>query len=184
MVDLTISEDMIEIMASMKGKTLKSIEGNYWFKCKDFLQIVRLNLGQFAVEIYADYVAIKWFWGAGHLVDAEENCFIVKKTDLSGHNYPEGWKVVQFLKDEKISEVIVVRDNIKTNKGDEIISDAGFVLKTTEQVYSFSRGGLDIYLNESNKIDMPLSEKDVKEEYTDEYNSVEVVEFKRDFIFL
>ena len=184
MVDLTISEDMIEIMASMKGKALKSIEGNYWFKCKDFLEIVRLNLGQFAIEVSVDYVGIKWFWNAGHLVDAEENCFVVRKTDLSGHTYPKGWEVVQFLKDEKISEVILVRDNIKTNKGDEIISDAGFVIKTTEQVYSFSRGGLDIYLNESNKIDIPLSEKDVKEEYTDEYNSVEVVEFKRDFIFL
>lgn len=184
MIDLTIREEMIEIMASMKGKTLKSIEGYYSFMCKDFLQLVRLNLGQFAVEIYADYVAIKWFWNAGHLVDAEENCFIVKKTDLSRHNYPERWKIVQFLKDEKISEVIVVRDSIKTNKGDEIISDAGFVIKTVEQVYSFSRGGLDIYLNESNKIDMPLSVEDVKEQYTDEYNSVEVVEFKRDFIFL
>ncbi len=184
MVDLTISEEMIEIMASMKGKTLKSIEGNYWFMCKDFLQLVRFNLGQFAVEIYADYVAIKWFWGAGHLVNAEENCFMVKKTNLRKHNYPERWEIVQFLKDEKISEVIVVRDSIRTNKGDEIISDAGFVIKTTEQVYSFSRGGLDIYFNESNKIDMPLSEKEVKEQYTDEYNSVEVVDFKRDFIFL
>ena len=45
MVDLTISEEMIGIMALMKGKTLKSIEGNYWFKCKDFLEIVRFNLG-------------------------------------------------------------------------------------------------------------------------------------------
>lgn len=184
MVDLTIHEGMREIIASMKGKTLKSIEGYYSFMCKDFLQLVRLNLGQFAIEIYADYVVIKWFWNAGHLVDAEENCFIVKKTDLSRHNYPEGWKIVQFLKDEKISEVIIVRDSIKTNKGDEIISDTGFVIKTVEQVYSFSRGGLDIYLNESNKIDMPLTVEDVKEQYTDEDNGVEPIEVKRDFIFL
>ena len=184
MVDLTISEEMIELMASMKGKTLKSIEGDYWFEGKEFSEIVRFNLGQYSVEFYVDYVPIKWFWGADHLIDDEENCFAVTKYGLNERHYPEGWKIVQFLKDEKISEVIVVRDSIKTNKGDEIISDAGFVIKTTEQVYSFSRGGLDIYLNESNKIDMPLSEKDVKEEYTDEYNSVEVVEFKRDFIFL
>jgi hypothetical protein len=184
MVNLTISEEMIEIMASMKGKTLKSIEGNYLFESKEFSEIVRFNLGQYAVEFYVDYVAIKWFWGADYLIDDEENCFVVTKYGLNERHYPEGWKIVQFLKDEKISEVIVVRDSIKTNKGDEIISDAGFVIKTTEKVYSFSQWALGVHLNESNKIDMPLSEKDVKEQYTDEYNSVEVVEFKRDFIFL
>ena len=184
MVDLTINDEMIEILSSMKGKTLKSIEGNYWFKCKDFLEIVRLNLGQFAVEVSVDYVAIKWFWNAGHLVDAEENCFIIRKTDLSGHNYPEGWEVVQFLKDEKISEIILVRDSIRTNKRDEIVSDSGFVIKTSEKVYSFSRWGLDICLNESNKIDLPWTVEKVKRQYTDEENGVEPIEVKRDFIFL
>ena len=184
MVDLTISEDMIEIMASMKGKTLKSIEGDYRFKWKRFLEVVRFNLGQYAVEFHADYVAIKWFWGADHLLDDEENCFVITKYDLNERHYPEDWKIVQFDIDEKISEVIVVRDSIKTNKGDEIISDAGFVIKTNEKVYSFSRNWIEIFYNESNKIDMPLSVEDVKKQYTDEDNEVEPVEVKRDFIFL
>ncbi len=184
MVDLTISEEMIEILASMKGKTLKSIEGDYAFKWKEFFQPVRLNLGQYAVEIYIDYVEVKWFWGEDELVDDEDNCFVIKKTDLSGHNYPEGWEVVQFLKDEKISEVILVRDSIKTNKDDEIISDTGIVIKTSEKVYSFSRSCLEICLNESNKIDMPLSVENVKRQYTDEESGVEPIEVKRDFIFL
>lgn len=184
MVDLTIHEEMREIMASMKGKTLKSIEGYYRFKWKEFLQPVRLNLGQYAVEICIDYVAIKWFWGEDKLIDDEENCFIIKKTDLSGHCYPEGWKVVQFLKDEKISEVILVRDSIKTNKDDEIISDTGIIVRTSEKVYSFYRSCLEIYFNESNKIDMPLSLDDVKKQYTDKDSGVEPIEVKRDFIFL
>ena len=184
MVDLTIKDEMIEILSSMKGKTLKSIEGYYRFKWKEFLQIVRLNLGQYSVEFCVDYVAIKWFWGADHLLDDEENCFIVTKHDLNERHYPEGWKIVQFSKDEKISEVILVRDNIKTNKGDEIISDAGFVIKTDEKVYSFSRSCLEICLNESNKIDMPLSVENVKGQYSDEESGVEPIEVKRDFIFL
>ena len=184
MVDLTISEEMIEILASMKGKTLKSIEGDYSFKWKEFFQPVRLNLGQYAVEIYIDYVEVKWFWGEDELVDDEDNCFVIKKTDLSGHNYPEGWEIVQFLKDEKISEVILVRDSIKTNKDDEIISDTGIVIKTNEKVYSFSRSCLEICLNESNKIDMPLSVENVKGQYTDEESGVEPIEVKREFIFL
>ena len=184
MVDLTISEEMKGIMASMKGKKMKSFEGMYSFKLKNFLEIVRFNLGQYAVEFYVDYVAIKWFWGADHLLDDEENCFVVTKHDLNERHYPEGWKIVQFDTDEKISEVIVVRDSIKTNKGDEIISDAGFVIKTNEKVYSFSRNWIEIFYNESNKIDMPLSVEDVKKQYTDEDNEVEPVEVKRDFIFL
>ena len=184
MIDLTIREEMIEIMASMKGKTLKSIEGSFWFKSKEFSEIVRFNLGQYAVEFYVDYVAIKWFWGSDHLIDDEENCFVITKYGLNERHYPEGWKIVQFLKDEKISEVILVRDSIKTNKGDEIVSDAGFVIKTNERVYSFSRWGIGVHLNESNKIDMPLTVEDVKEQYTDEDNGVEPIEVKRDFIFL
>ena len=114
MVDLTINEEMKEILSSMKGKTLKSIEGNYWFLCKEFSEIVRLNLGQYAVELYVDYVAVKWMWGADGPVDDEENCFVIQKFDLDERNYPEGWKITQFLKDEKISEVVLVRDTIKT----------------------------------------------------------------------
>lgn len=118
------------------------------------------------------------------MIDDEENCFIITKYGLNERHYPEGWKIVQFLKDEKISEVVLVRDNIKTNKGDKILSDAGFVIKTNEHVYSFSRWGIGVHLNESNKIDMPLSVEDVKEQYTDEDNGVEPIEVKRDFIFL
>ncbi len=184
MVDLTIKEEMIGIMASMKGKTLKSIEGKYSFKWKEFLEIVRFNLGQYAVEFYVDYVSIKWFWGSDHLIDDEENCFVITKYGLNERHYPERWKIIQFLKDEKISEVILVRDNIKINKGDEIVSDSGVVIKTNKKVYSFSQWALCVHLNESNKIDMPLTVEDVKEQYTDKDSGVEPIEVKRDFIFL
>ena len=184
MVDLTIKDEMKEILSSMRGKTLKSIEGNYWFLCKEFSEIVRLNLGQYAVELYVDYVPVKWMWGADHPVDDESPCFTIQKFDLNERRYPEGWKVTQFLKDERISEVIVVRDTIKTNKGDEIVSDAGFVIRTNEKVYSISTWCLGIYINESDRIDMPLSVTDVREQYTDDYCGVKPLEVRRDFIFL
>jgi hypothetical protein len=182
MVDLTINEEMKEILSSMKGKTLKSIEGNYWFLCKEFSEIVRLNLGQYAVELYVDYVAVKWMWGADGPVDDEENCFVIQKFDLNERNYPEGWKITQFLKDEKISEVVLVRDTIKTNRGDEIVSDSGIVIRTNEKVYSISRTWIKICLNESDRIDMPLSVDDVTEQYTDDYCGVKPVEVRRDFL--
>lgn len=122
MVDLTINYEMKDILSSIKGKTLKSIEGNYRFLCDVFLEIVRLNLGQYAVELYVDYVAIKLLWGADYPVDDEDNCFVIQKFDSDERRYPEGGEVSQFLKDERISEVILTRDTIKTSKGEDIVS--------------------------------------------------------------
>ena len=184
MVDLTVNDEMKDILSSMKGKTLKSIEGNYWFPCKEFTCIVRLNLGQYAVELCVDYVAVKWMWGADGPGDDEENCFVIQKFDLDERNYPEEWKITQFLKDEKISEVILARDTIKTNKGELIVSDTGIVIRTNEKVYSISRTWIKICLNESDRIDMPLSVSDVTEQYTDDYCGVKPVEVRRDFLSL
>ena len=184
MVDLTIDDEMKDILSSLKDKTLKSIEGNYWFLCKEFSEIVRLNLGRYAVELCVDYVAVRWMWGADYPIGDESPCFSIRKCDLNERRYPQGWKVVQFLRDERISEVIVVRDTIKTNRGEEIVSDAGFVIRTDEKVYSISTWCLGIHINESDRIDMPLSVDNVREQYTDDYCGVKPVEVRRDFIFL
>ncbi len=143
-----------------------------------------MNLGQYAVELYVDYVAIKLLWGADRPVDDEENCFVIQKFDLNERNYPKGWKITQFLKDERISEVILARDTIKTNKGELIVSDTGVVIRTDENVYSVSRIGIDLRIKESDRIEMPLSVADVTEQYTDDYCGVKPVEVRRDFLSL
>ena len=183
MVDLTINCEMKDVLSSMKGKTLKSIEGDYRFDMKEFTEFVRLNLGRYSVEIYVDYTLIKWLLGGDHPVEEEENCFVIRKTD-SEHTYLKGWNPVRFLKDEKISEVILVRDTIKTNRGEEIVSDSGIVIGTGETVYSFSRWGLSIYMNEGNRIDLFWTLKDVKKEFTDDYNGVIPLGITRDYISL
>ena len=183
MVDLTINCEMKDVLSSMKGKTLKSIEGDYRFDMKEFTEFVRLNLGRYSVEIYVDYTLINWSLGGDHPVEEEENCFVIRKTD-SEHTYLKGWNPVRFLKDEKISEVVLVRDTIKTNRGDEIVSDSGIVIRTNEKVYSISRTWIKICLNESDRIDMPLSVADVTEQYTDDYCGVKPVEVRRDFLSL
>ena len=62
-VDLTIKQEMLEILASMKGKTLKSIEGNYDFNNRTFVELIRFNLGQFSTELISVYVPVEWKWG-------------------------------------------------------------------------------------------------------------------------
>ena len=182
MVDLTINDEMKDILSSMKGKTLKSIEGKYDFDRDEFKEIVRLNLGRYSVEVYVDFADIEWFWGADHLFDDEDNCFVIQKFDSDERRYPQGWKVVQFLRDERISEVILVRDTIKTNRGDVIVSDTGIVIRTNEKVYSISRTWIDLRINESDKIDMPVSVANITDQYTDNRNGVKPFEVKRDFI--
>lgn len=170
MVNLTMNEDMLEILASMKGKTLKSIEGEYRLPYKNFREFVRFNLGRFAVEVYSNEVGVQWFWNSNHIVQDEATRFMVFKKDLAEHEYQKGWKAIQLMKDEKISEVVVVRDQIKNSKGDEILVDSGFVLRTDENVYTFSKCDLSsyaIHMNESSKIDMYYSVKRAKEDCSD-----------------
>lgn len=185
-VDLTIKKEMLEELASMKGKTLKSLEGEYFQKWNRFSEIVRFNLGQYSVQVLCDYVAVKWFWNASELVDDEGSAFFVSKEPLNRHNYPEGWQVVQLLKDEKISEVIIVRDSIKNNHGDEILWDSGIVLRTNERVYTFSMGSIGnttIFYSESDKIEMISSVREIMKYCSvPEYNLKASV--KRDYIFL
>lgn len=186
MVDLTIKHDMLEILTSMKGKTLKSIEGWYKPLSGSFFEVLYLNLGQYSVKINSDEETVQWFWNADELINDEATIFTVVRTDLKNHNYPNGWEVVQFLKDEKVSEVMIVRDLIKNNKGDEILVDSGFVIRTNENVYTFSKCNLssyDIHMNESDKIDMYYSVKKAKEDCSEPESNLKA-SVKRDFIFL
>ena len=43
MIDLTIDKKGLDILASMKGKTLKSLEGEYFHKFHRFSEIVRFK---------------------------------------------------------------------------------------------------------------------------------------------
>ena len=116
------------------------------------------------------------------MLDDEEKCFVIQKFDSGERRYPKGWDVVQFLKGERISEVMLVRDNITMNKGDEIVSDSGIVIRTNENVYSISRNFINIRVNESDKMDMPLSVEIVRKQCTDDYWGIEPAEVKREFI--
>ena len=186
MIDLTIKQDMLDILASMKGKTLKSIEGNYDFKSKTFTELIRFNLGQFSTELISDYVPVEWKWGTDHLFQDEATCFSINKMSSSEKRiYPKGCNVTQLLKNEVISEVMIVRDRI-INSGDDILVDSGIVIRTKENVYTFSRcdlSGFWIHMNESDKIDMFYSVKDVRSECTDSEKCLKVT-VKREYLFL
>lgn len=90
------------------------------------------------------------------------------------------------MKDEKISEVIIVRDLVKNNHGDEILWDSGIVIKTNERVYTFfvgSIGSTTIFFNESDKIGMVSSVRELMKYCSDSDCDLKAT-VKRDYIFL
>lgn len=187
MIDLTIKKEMLAILSSMKGKTLKSIEGRYDFDTKTFMELVRFILGRFVVEFVSDYVPVKWHWNNTQLFQDEATCFSVQRKMLTEKRvYPKGNTVVQFMKNEIVSEILVVRDSITNNNDDEILVDSGIAIKTNEKVYTFSRcdiSGFWIHMNESDKIDMFYSVKAAKEDCSDSENGL-TAKIKREYFFL
>jgi len=187
MIDLTIKKEMLDILSAMKGKTLKSIEGRYDFENKTFMELVRFILGQFTVEFVSNFVPIQWHWNNTQLFQDEATCFSVQRKSLSEKRiYPKGNRIIQLMKNENVSEIIIVRDYITTNNDDEILMDSGIVIRTSENVYTFSRcdiSGFWIHMNESDKIDMYYSVKDAKEDCSDSESGLKA-KVKREYIFL
>lgn len=186
MTDLTIQGKMIDILASMKGKTLKSIEGVFDFESQTFLEIIRFNLGLYAVEVVSDYEPVMWSIGLDIMFQDEATRFLVyEKSSSEKRVYPKGCEAVRMMKNEVVSEVIVVRDSISTNTED-VIMDSGIVLRTKERVYTFSRvdlSGIWFHFNESDKIDMYYSLKDIRNEFSKAESNTDL-KVKRDYIFL
>lgn len=187
MTDLTIKNEMIDTLASMKGKILKTIEGRYDFVNKTFLEIIRFNFSQFAVEIISDYDTVIWSIGSDCAFQDEVTRFTVLKRNSSEKRiYPEGCEAVRLIKNEIISEVMIVRDGITTEKGDDVLIDSGIVLKTKQKVYTFSRvdlSGMWFHMNESDRIEMYYTVKDIKKDCLDNAEGNRVV-VKRDYVFL
>lgn len=187
MIDLTIKSDKLIVLSSMKGKKLKSIEGVYDFDNKTFMEMIRFNLGRFSLEVSLDYVSVRWFFGEDHLFQDEATCFSIMERGISEKRiYPRGCEAIQLLKNEAISEVMIIRDRIKTNQGDDILVDSGFVIKTKENVYTFSRcdlSGFWFHMTETDKISMYYAVKDAKEECSNPEKNVKAT-VKRDYIFL
>lgn len=186
MIDLTIQDKMLDIMTSMKGKTLKSIEGVFDFENQTFIEVIRLNLGQYAVEVISDYEPVVWSLGTVDMVQDEATRFSVfKKSSSEKRFYPQGCKAVQMMKNEIISDFIIVRDNISTDK-DKVVIDSGIVLRTRERVYTFSRvdlSGIWFHFNESDKIDMYYSIKDLRNDCLNSERNTKA-KIKRDYIFI
>ena len=178
MTRVCFTEEMRNILASMKGKTIKSFEGMFYQGQNYFEEQVKLNLGTFSVNLYVNENVPAYFTNGKGVQYTEEISSFACSKGLKNEpfNAPQGWNVYQFLVNEKVSEVILITDTAKTDKGEEYVIDSGVVIKTDYNTYILSKGfwTVPIYFNKQEEIETPFTLQNLKEELSDEGISVSV----------
>lgn len=134
MNNATFSEDMLKVLAEMKGKTFKSYEcvkmgtSMTYGKC-------RLNLGTFSIDLYNYVHSIPFFdktedipYFSCERMEKDSEYVTCEKNSIP-HVY---------MIDEKIQSVEIVNDEINVNDGEyEITIDQALIIRTRDNVYSF-----------------------------------------------
>ena len=170
------SDDMLNILKSINGKTFKSYE------CKktgeDLVYgIIRINLGTYSIDL-CNYTSTIPFYGEFEEEDiscfscalAEKNAdFKPCETDQIAH---------QYLIDERIKEVEIIRDKISIGNGEyEITMDQALILRSKFNVYSFYKDwiyGETIRIGIDRNDITVLSVDDVKNQWSDDKESVKI----------
>lgn len=142
-IDAGFTSEMLEVLAMMKRKTLKSYEctsldGFGTFPCN-----FRLNLGRFAVDVSCDYHVLE-----GQPAGFDEmTWFSCRKADLKSDFEPG---IVaeprQYLVDEVITGVEVVHDRVDHDEDVVVEADMALVIRTKYHTFTFSR---DIWFDDT-----------------------------------
>lgn len=159
MVELRFTDEMRQILSSMKGKLFKSYQGaplhvdGYVL----FFGSVRVNLGRKAIDITNQLEPVDFFSGKDDL-----SCFRCESIDKSSpfDQYITG-PLMEFMVDERIQSVSIVTDRIRVqNNGYEIELDTALVIQTECGFYTFTR---DWYFEENITVNFDKSKAVVYE---------------------
>ena len=137
MRNLQFSEEMKNILASLKGKKLKSYEGEMISKECCFMNPIKLNISRFSIQLELSFVPLTWTSSLKTRETEDATTFICKKVDR--FYKPFGNPICAFPVEETISGISVIRDYIGTNMGDSFVFDQGIILSTGNNTYSFIR---------------------------------------------
>ena len=167
-IRIGFTEDMLKVLSSMKGKTLKSFEcvaeeKTGIAKNRVFANI-RINLGRSAVELYNRLIDI-------HFEDESVEEYSAFGCEAKRMNEEfvasANGEHVSFVRNERISEVLLVRDDITGSDYHEVC-DRAVVIRTDNCVYTLSRHHFwddSIYISSSDSIDGIPSPSEVCEQY-------------------
>ena len=137
MIQAIFTENMTELLRSMKGKTFKSYE---YLRDTPFPTAegnLRINLGRFAIDLFCLFREVEYFG------ETEEMSILsCAKADLKSDFEPYLiGEARQYLVDEVVKGVEVVRDHVDYNEGECVIDmDVALVIRTNFNTYTFSRG--------------------------------------------
>jgi len=180
------SDEMLKILSSMKGKTLKAIQGVFHHGLSTTNGNIRLVLGQYAVDVECLYHDEQMIDYDGNIFVDEFAYFSCEKKSTKDEFKPFVLSApLTFCINEVISEVILVRDEISISNGEHLFIDQAFVIKTSEKAYTFSRDDwflVSIDLSISDKIEGFKTLKNVRDFWSD--NGRYSVDVNRQFIFL
>ena len=139
MINARFTEHMKEILKSLKNKTFKSYECHKTGKNSAYGKC-RLNMGTFSIDLSNSIHELPFF-GAFPTEDVpfftceyvdKEISFVPCERNATAHVY---------MIDERIKSVEIINDEIDINHGEyEISIDQALVIRTKDNVYSFSKG--------------------------------------------
>lgn len=148
MKDLVLNNEMLKTLAMMKGKTFKSYERDV-FCCDEYCYgILRINLGEFAVDITNYNIDLELMGEANEIPTfACEEKELGDKFDCSG-------KSIAYMVDEKIKSIEIITDDIEILEQETRFKvDRAIIITTNFGRYSFYKGwhyGELIYIDKSN----------------------------------
>ena len=180
------TDDMLKTLLLMKGKTLKAIKGVFFHSLSASFDDMRLVLGQFAIDVSCRSHVEPLISLDNRIIYEEVSYFSCAKKKLTDEYIPSAYdKIVSFIINEPISEVVLIRDDINVSNGEHYLIDRAFTIKTSEKAYTFSRKEIideRIYITISDKIEGLQSVKEVEDSwnYEDRYS----VDVDRKFLFL
>lgn len=137
MKNLQFKEEDLNILASTRGKKLKSYEGEMHSKDFYFMNPIKLNMSGFSVQLELSFVPLTWTSPLKTQEMEDATTFICKNVDSS--QKPSGKHVRVFPVEETISGITVIRDYLGTNMGDSFVFDNGIILSTGSSSISFVR---------------------------------------------
>jgi len=183
-----LTDSMKKILYELKGKTLKYIEcvpqNGFSLKNNRVFDSLRLNVGKKSIDMTNSIHAIPQ-------TDEEKTnkelvmeyawfeCFMKEKETFKSTILNA--KATKFLLNEKITEVIIVTDEISSPLGYYEKADRAILIKTDVALYSFIRNIYwedSIYIRVGNTIEGIPTEKEVAEQYGDN------ISVKREYCFL
>lgn len=185
MKKLQLNEESVNTLVRIKGKKLKSYEGEMRSRDFYFMNPIKLNLPRFSVELELAYVPLTWM--SSKRTQETEDATLFNCKEVDSKQKPFGNDICIFPVEETISGVSIIRDYVGTNLDESFVFDSGIILTTDINNYSFVRYSIwdcAIYLKNRNEAETFYSISRVRNDLASILDNDLKINVKREIIVL